>query len=292
MKKIDIHIWRRTLQTGVAATFIILPVLNANGFDFIWGNFLNIHVGGLSFADPLAVLQVIVKNRYLPLGLLISAGMVLAIAVCLGTVFCSWVCPFGLLSELVNRLSCRFRPIKGSNRTIRKNGFAIKAIVFCIGFFISWAFFSRPLLNRISLPFQYSNVFQYLFVQKQVTSAMGFIGVVLLTEFIFGTRLWCRWICPQAVLLVVAKRLNPFRLKVVFEKERCSGCQTPCPCQNACSLDLDPRRLNGRMEAECTNCGDCVDACRKTGGALSFTFGQGCRQAIAERPLRSSDDHH
>ena len=120
MKKVTIHVWRRILQTGVAATFILLPVLNATGFDFIWGNFLNIHIGGLTFADPLAVLQVIVKNRYLPWGLLISAGMVLAIAVCLGTVFCSWVCPFGLLSELVNRFSCRIRPRKDGDRTSGK----------------------------------------------------------------------------------------------------------------------------------------------------------------------------
>ncbi len=274
MKKVTIHVWRRILQTGVAATFILLPVLNATGFDFIWGNFLNIHIGGLTFADPLAVLQVIVKNRYLPWGLLISAGMVLAIAVCLGTVFCSWVCPFGLLSELVNRFSCRIRPRKDGDRTSGKNGFAVKAVLFCVGFVISWAFFNRPILNRVSLPFQYSNIFQYLFIQQQLTVALGFIGAVLLVEFIFRTRLWCRWICPQAVLLVVVKRFNPFRLKVVFEKEKCIGCKALCPCQNACSLDLDPRRLNGRMEAECTNCGDCVDACRQRGAALGFRIGR------------------
>ena len=66
MKKIDIHIWRRTVQIGVAALFIMLPVLNAAGFNFIWGNFLNVHVGSLTFADPLAVFQVIIKNKYLP----------------------------------------------------------------------------------------------------------------------------------------------------------------------------------------------------------------------------------
>ena len=55
MKKIKIHIWRRAIQTGVAALFIILPTLNQAGFNFIWGNFLNIHAGCLTFLDPLAV---------------------------------------------------------------------------------------------------------------------------------------------------------------------------------------------------------------------------------------------
>ena len=114
MKKNDICIWRQTMQIGVAVLFIMLPMMNASGFSFIWGNFLNMHVGSLTFSDPLAALQVIVKNQYLPAGLLIGAGMVLAIAFCLGTVFCSWICPFGLFSELVNRLACRVWPRKSS----------------------------------------------------------------------------------------------------------------------------------------------------------------------------------
>ncbi|MBC2716070.1 MAG: 4Fe-4S binding protein [Desulfobacteraceae bacterium] len=274
MKKIDIRIWRRTIQTGVAVFFIMLPILNAEGFSFIWGNFLNIHVGSLTFSDPLAVLQVIVKNQYLPVGLLISAGMVLVIAFCLGTVFCSWICPFGLLSELVNSLACRVWPWKSSLCKIFKNGFAVKAVVFCAGFLFVCGFCSSPVLNLMSLPFQYSNIFQYFFIQKYLSAVIWFIGTILLVEFLFRTRLWCRWICPQSVLLIVAKQFNPFRLKVVFEKEKCVGSKAPCPCQKACSLDLDPRRLNSRIEAECTNCGDCVDTCRKTGGALALGFGQ------------------
>ena len=274
MNKIDIRIWRRIIQTGVAVFFIMLPILNAEGFSFIWGNFLNIHVGSLTFSDPLAVLQVIVKNQYLPVGLLISAGMVLVIAFCLGTVFCSWICPFGLLSELVNSLACRVWPWKSSLCKIRKNGFAVKAVVFCAGFLFVCGFCSSPVLNLMSLPFQYSNIFQYFFIQKYLSAAIWFIAAILLVEFLFRTRLWCRWICPQSVLLTVAKLFNPFRLKVVFEKEKCVGSKAPYLCQKACSLDLDPKRLNSRIEAQCTNCGDCVDACRKTGGALALGFGR------------------
>ncbi len=275
------------MQTGVAALFIFLPILNDLGFSFIWGNFLNIHIGSLTFSDPLAVLQVIVKNRYLPVGLLISAGTVLAIAFCLGTVFCSWICPFGLLSELVNSFARRVWPRKRGNSKIRKNGFAIKAGFFCAVFLVCWAFFRSPVLNFVSLPFQYSNIFQYLFVQKYLFVAIWFVGAILLTEFIFRTRLWCRWICPQSVLISITKLFNPFRLKVVFEKERCIGSKALSPCQKICSLDLDPRRLDGTIEAECTNCGDCVDACRKTGGALGLGFGRSRRPSITRGNLES-----
>ena len=263
------------MQTGVAALFIILPLLNKAEFNFIWGNFLNIHVSRLTFSDPLAVFQAILKNHYLPIGLLISAGMVLAISFLLGTIFCSWICPFGLLSELVHSFSSRVWPKKFSNKKIQTSGFAVKAAVFCIAFLVFWAFFNSPILNQVSMPFQYSNIFQYLFMQKYLSPAIWFMGAVLLVEFLFQTRLWCRWICPQSVLLAVVKRFNPFGLKIIFKQKDCITTQAPFPCQKACSLDLDPKNLHGWNLAQCNNCGDCVDACRKTGKALTYKFSSG-----------------
>ncbi|ACN14067.1 NapH [Desulforapulum autotrophicum HRM2] len=275
MKRIKIHTWRRVIQTGVAGLFIILPILNQAGFNFIWGNFLNIHIGCLTFSDPLAAFQVILKNHYLPIGLLIGVGMVLAIAFFLGTVFCSWICPFGLLSELINSFSSRVWPKRFRNKRIQTRDFAVKATVFCTGFLVFWSFFNTPILNQVSMPFQYSNIFQYLFMQKDLSPVIWFMGVILLLEFIFQTRLWCRWICPQSVLLSVVKRFNPFGFKIVFKQKRCISNKAPFPCQQACSLNLDPKHMDGWSLAQCTNCGDCVDACEKTGKALVYKFSLG-----------------
>ncbi len=272
MKKIDIHIWRRAIQTVIAVFFILLPILNAKGFTFIWGNFLTIHIGSLIFSDPLAVFQVIVQNRYIPMGLLISAGLVLGIAFLMGTIFCSWICPFGLLSEWTNRLACRLRPKQRINVKLQENALAVKVVISCAGFMASAAFFTLPILNQISMPFQYSNIFQYLLIQKYFSGAVWFMGAVLLTEFIFRKRLWCHWICPQSVLLTIARQFNPFGLKIFFKRENCISDMASSPCQKACSLDIDPRHFNFKSRAQCTNCGDCIDACRKTGKALGFSF--------------------
>jgi ferredoxin-type protein NapH len=98
------------------------------------------------------------------------------------------------------------------------------------------------------------------------------MGAILLAEFLFQTRFWCRWICPQSVLLAVAKRFSPFGLTIVFKQKNCISNQAPFPCRQACSLDLDPRRISGWSLAQCTNCGDCVDACGKSGKALVYKF--------------------
>ena len=276
MKNNKIHLWRRTIQITIALYFIFVPIMNDSGFKFIWGNFLNIHIGKLVFSDPLAVLQVIINNRYIPVGLLIGAGLILTIAFFLGTIFCSWVCPFGLLSELTNKISRRFRSQKKINTTLKEKTASIKIGFFLAGLIISIMIFRTPILNHISMPFQYSNIFQYLFIQKHLSGAIWFIGIVLLVEFISCKRLWCRWVCPQSILITIVGQLNPFRLKIIYQKKNCLSnisSLTP-PCQKACSLDIDPRNLSLLNQTQCTNCGDCIDDCNNKGKALGFGFKQ------------------
>ncbi len=274
LKQRDIHIWRRIIQLSIAGFFILLPVLNADGFNFIWGNFLNIHIGRLLFSDPLATVQVIIKNRYTPIELIIGSGLVLGIAFFLGNVFCSWICPFGILSELVNKLAVLSRLKKIINIKPWLFTFKIKLIIFCTAFLATIIFCRSPVLNQISLPFQYSNIFQYLFIQKHLFGGIWFICAILGLEFLFSTRIWCRWICPQSVLLTISKALNPFGLKIIYKKQNCISDMALPPCQRACSLCLDPRQLDFMSYAQCTNCGDCVDACKKTGKALGLNFGK------------------
>ncbi|MCK5098577.1 MAG: 4Fe-4S binding protein, partial [Desulfobacteraceae bacterium] len=256
MKNNNIHFWRRTTQIIVAVFFIVAPLMNARGFSFVWGNFLNIHVGPLTFSDPLAVLQVMVNNHYMPTGLLIGAGLVLGIAFFLGTVFCSWICPFGLLSEWVNLLSQRFLPDKKYFAGFHGKNLAVKAGILVAGLISGWLFFRSPILNKMSLPFQYANIFQYLYTLKYLSAAILFIAAVLMAEFMLKTRIWCKWICPQSVLLTLSKQANPFGLKINFKPKNCVADKALPPCRKACSLDLDPRLFISKNQSQCTNCGD------------------------------------
>ena len=256
---------------GTAFTFAVLPILNAFGFKLIWGNFLNIHIGSIAFSDPLAVFQVAVINQYFTPKFIISAGLVLGIALVLGTVFCSWICPFGLLSEWFHALSEYILP-RSTKKRLLSRGFLFRLTLCTIGLCVIAYIFRRPLLNQISMPFAYSQIFPYLYVQKQLAYITFFVASVLIIEFIGGARVWCRFICPQSVFLTLVKNLNPMRLKVGFETKRCLCQKSDMPCQHACSLALDPTMLNRVWETECNNCGACVDACHSAGQALRFQW--------------------
>ncbi len=272
MKKPTLKFYRRILQISVAAAFIVIPHLNHQlRINHVCGNFLSVRVFGLTLADPLAVLQVSIQNWYVAPGILMAAGIVLALAMCLGTVFCSWICPYGLLSEWVHGLARCFLPENHKGLNIRISAFRIKVCIFMAGMLFTLLFATAPVMNQFSMPAWYSRVFQYLIVQKHLSVAVVVITVILFLEFVSRNRLWCRYLCPQAILLILAKLVNPYRLKVAWQKEKCLISDSDQgPCQKACSLSLNPKTLNEALETECTNCGDCVTVCKKMGQALSF----------------------
>lgn len=270
MKRPTLRTYRRTLQIIVALAFVLIPYLNTRGVNLFYGNFLSFYAAGIPLADPLAVLQVTLKSWPIPSKLLIGAGIALLLAFTLGTVFCSWVCPFGLLSELVHGMSKRILP--KNYRAIRGkiSGFPVKGYLLILSLLGFLLLATTPFLNQFSLPAWYSRIFQLIVVQKYLSLAIGAILVILLLEFITQNRLWCRYLCVQAVLLVLFQLLNPYRLRVCYSAKKCACKADPEPCVGSCSLSLNPKALVRSLETECTNCGDCVVACKRVGNALGF----------------------
>ena len=259
---------RRIIQTIVALAFVLIPWLNHHQISWIHGNFLSLKLYKLPLADPLAVLQIILKNNYWALDLMIGAGIALGLAALLGTVFCSWVCPFGLISELFQGLNTR----KALPKKPRPPGFKIKLVLFTTGILGFLIFSTTPVLNQLSLPAWYSRIFQFWFEQGHISLALAILPALALAEGLLGRRLWCRYLCPQSVVISLAKQITPQRLRVEFTPKSCT-CRGHSPCASACTLDLDPRRFKGRWETECTNCGDCINQCKEHGAALNFKFG-------------------
>jgi ferredoxin-type protein NapH len=273
--KPSLKFWRRTVQLGVAAAFVVIPYLNLKRIHVLSGNFLSFNAAGLPLADPLAAMQVGLKSGAMTTDLLVGAGMALVLALALGTVFCSWVCPFGLLSEWVHSLSRRLLPRRYRGLSFG-DGFRVRLALFGAGLIAFLGFAGGPVLNQLSLPGWYSRVFQMYVAENYVTPAVFLLLGVLAVEFLAKSRVWCRYGCPQAVLPIVAGLLNPWRLRVVHEPERCVCKKGDYPCLTSCSLNLDPRRLRHPWERECNNCGDCYATCQKLGRALTFRLGPRC----------------
>ncbi len=270
MRKPTLKTCRRTFQIFIALAFIFIPVLNRSRYSFVYGNFLSFQAFGVPFADPLAVLQLTVKNWYFTLDTFIGALLPLILAFTLGTVFCSWICPYGLLPEWAQKVNRKFVARSPREGMSGRKGFPYKIVIFSLGFSVFFLFSTTPILNQLSTAAWYSRFFQYYFGQDVVSLCGLFLISLLCFECVLGKRFWCRYICPQSVLLVLVKLLNRKRLKVVFAKQDCicnSGYER---CKMACTLGLNPKTEDNVLETECNNCGDCVVSCQKMGKALSF----------------------
>jgi ferredoxin-type protein NapH len=261
--------WRRLTQVALVGLMAAVPFLCLKDVTWITGGYFAVDVLGLPLGDPLAALQALASSGGLAGRALLGAGLALGLALALGPVFCFWACPYGLASELVRSLRARIKP---RPRPLGDRGsFRTRALVAGAGLALVAALAQPPLLNLLSMPGWWSRFFQHLALDGALWPALAFV-LALALESVLGRRVWCRFLCPQSVLLSLARRFSPVALRVRFDKRRCVCAKGREGCLAACSLDLDPRLGQGTALA-CGNCGDCVTACTSRGRALSFGLG-------------------
>lgn len=260
---------RRAVQIGVALVMAAVPLANAEGVNWISGNFLALDVLGLPLGDPLAAAQVAASARGIAWPAALGAGLALGLSLVLGPIFCAYACPYGLFSEWAHGLARRL----GRARPGRfpRNGLAWRAVLAGAGLAVVGLWGLPPLVNLVSMPAAYSRLWQYALAGALWLPLLA-VPAVLCVEALTGARLWCRFVCPQSVALALAHRLAPWGLGLAFAAKRCTCPPGERRCLAACSLGLDPRRK--APPAACTNCGDCLDACRQAGRALRFRLGR------------------
>jgi len=267
--------WRRCCQVIIVLGFIVVPLFNMRNITVISGNLLSLDFCGLTFVDPLAFLQTLAGGR--PTAEAVTgAVLVLLIALLLGRVFCGWMCPYGLASELFFAMRGKQRAHKKTQRArIHDAGirpFAARASVAVFGLLAVLLFFPEPYLNQLSMPGWYTRAMQHAaFFGLPLYGALLFFAMPLLEGFI-GSRIWCRYLCPQSVLLSLFAAPARPGLRLRFARQQCTCAGLERPCLAACSLALNPREITFGQRLDCTNCGDCVDACRLRGKALRFAL--------------------
>ena len=275
---------RRTMQVAVLAVFCLLPwvdSLEESRFALISGSLFALDLAGLPFADPVGALQV-AAGGFLPgTSQLIGALLSLTLAFVMGRVFCSWICPYGFFSELVYAL--RFRlfgapAVEKEKKKKQSRAFGIKGVIVLLGL-VGAALLGWPVLNTLAMPGELSLVPLHVWEAGGLTMALALAVLALplaalVLELLTGRRLWCRYLCPQSVLLGLSARFFPRAgkgLRIGWQAKCCS-CGKDAPCRAACSLGLNPRNVEGPERRDCTMCGDCVKACASKGGALCLKF--------------------
>lgn len=276
--RIRLSFLRGLSRLGTAVAFCVLPWLNAAGMHGVSGSLFSLDVFGWPFGDPAALVQTLAGGGRPGAHFLLGVGSSLALAFLLGRIFCGWLCPYGLLSEAAATLGGRLRARPRAWKVPARWELACRAVVLAAG--TGLAACGIPALTRLSFPGTLS-------LAPQIACYNGFDGVffgllaapvtALLLEFLTGERLWCRFVCPQGLLLGCAARLRSWcgrwsrlPLPAVRWEASCCSCKGETPCAAACTLGVQPRRKDGPDAVRCSICGECVSVCARKGRALRW----------------------
>jgi ferredoxin-type protein NapH len=169
-------------------------------------------------------------------------------------VFCGWLCPYGLISEGLDRAlrgprsRWRGRPWE----TARAPRFATLAAILVLSLVLGapWvAVFAPPRLVS-ALPVEA----RALGAVPVVTAAL--LAAVVALDLGLGRRIVCRVLCPVGAGAALTR--SPFTWRPRFDRARCGCAGTPA-CLSACNWGLDPREM--AWCDGCTACLACVEHC-------------------------------
>lgn len=269
-----LNFYRKAAQIFSLAFLVSVPILVVNEFYSVIGNLYSITIFGIDIVDPAMALQTTLLSREFIEVLIIGIILPIVLALILGKVFCSWMCPFNTLSEywqIVTKKIFMARAKKSKSKVLEINPNPWIYWGILIFFFVLTIILDFPLITFLSAPGIISaEISHYIMGMGLGLEIFIVLGIIFIEGIIFK-RYWCKYVCPVGGVLSVFR--TPKTLRINHNEGACSCAANAEPCSRSCPLDLSPKRDN--LYPYCYNCGLCIKTCEVTGfGALSFGFGK------------------
>jgi ferredoxin-type protein NapH len=244
--------------------FIDLQVLEGtlNGSRFL----------GFHMIDPFTTLEIFLATYHIPVNIIIGVTTITVLYLLVGgRTYCSWVCPYGILSEIGE---------KWHNTLVQKKIIKERKFDHRVRH-IFWAIFLVLSFTSGYLVFETFNVVGILSraIAYGWSVALIWVVVVFAMEVFFSRRAWCTYICPIGTTYGYIGKISALRIEW---NDNCDSCMV---CHDVCFepqvLEITKAKYKKQIDekgiknayitgADCTLCGRCVDVCHAD--ALKFDF--------------------
>lgn len=197
-------------------------------------------------------------------------GFVLALGVIFGRAICGFICPFGLIQELIYKLPFPKKKLRKEFTyvkylmllvfvlilpVVRTNAVGMGDPAFCeyicpVGTLEG----GIPLLGTHP---ELRSMLGTLFSFKMCILIATLIGCLMVCRF------FCKVVCPLGAIYGLLNKVSLYHM--VIDKDRCISCGM---CSANCPMDVDP--VKNPNSAECIRCGKCTEQC--PGQVLEIRF--------------------
>ncbi len=216
---------------------------------------------GASGACPMGALQNALSDSgktvpYYVVGIILLYGLLF------GRWICGFLCPFGLIQDLLHKIKT---PKVGKGRVTRVLSYFkyVILVFFAVIFPLVYAGYEFPLPGfcKYICPAGTLEGAVGLLSNPENENMLGMLGplftwkfllmVVFLVGAVFIYRFFCRFFCPLGAIYGLFNRISFVGVKL--DKDACTDCGL---CVGKCKMDI--RRVG---DQECIQCGECVSVC-------------------------------
>ena len=197
-------------------------------------------------------------------------GVLLAFGVILGRAVCGWLCPFGLIQELIHK-------IPSPKKKLKKGFLYIKYVVLVVFVLVlpvvatNYMGMGKPAFCQYICPAgtleggipllsthaELRQTIGSLFSLKMAILILTIVGCIVVYRF------FCRTMCPLGAIYGLMNKISIYHLEI--DKNKCVNCGK---CKQVCKMEVDPVKTPN--SAECIRCGACVSACPKEAINMGF----------------------
>lgn len=216
---------------------------------------------GASGACPMGALQNALSDSgktapYYVVGIILLYGLLF------GRWICGFLCPFGLIQDLLHKIKT---PKLGKNRITRVLSYFkyVILVFFAIIFPLVYAGYEFPLPGfcKYICPAGTLEGAVGLLSNPENENMLGMLGplftwkfllmVIFLVGCVFIYRFFCRFFCPLGAIYGLFNRISLVGVKL--DQDACTDCGL---CVGKCKMDI--RRVG---DHECIQCGECIEVC-------------------------------
>jgi len=246
--------------TQISVLFLFLSG-NALGWNVVRGNLSSARiVDTIPLSDPFAVLQNLSAGASIASDAVTGAVIVfLFYGILGGRVFCSWICPVNMVTDLANWIRKRIWPV---NAPMSWNiGRGVRY----------WIMALSVILSAILGVAAFEWISPIGAMHRGIIYGFGLGWTFVLAVFLFDLFAvqngFCGHICPLGGFYSLMGRFGI--LRIGYDRGRCTSCMKCLDiCPESQVLHTVGKRSGPVLSGACINCGRCIEVCDDN--ALSF----------------------